>query len=128
MPKALNSAAIPAPKFRYSQIIQAGSHYYCSGLLGLDDYGNLVAGGPGMETAQILGYLPGLLESLQMSWDNLVFARVFCADFAKFAEVNAAWEAVFTEDTRPPARSAVGVASLPMGATVEIEFVLYEDS
>lgn len=127
MPKVLNSSAIPAPKFRYSQVIQAGPHYYCSGLLGLDDYGNLVSGGPGMETAQILGYLPGLLASLEMDWHNLVFARIFCADFAKFAEVNSAWEAVFGDGITPPARSAVGVASLPLGATVEIEFVLYKD-
>lgn len=127
MPTALSAKALPTPKFRYSQIVQAGPHYYCSGLLGLDEQGQLVSGGPGAETACILGMLPGLLQELDMDWQNLVFARIFCADFGRFAEINEAWESVFTSAVRPPARSAVGVSALPLGASVEIELVLYRE-
>ena len=41
---------------------------------------------------------------------------------ATFAEVNAAYAAFF--DDAPPARSTIGVASLPVGAQVEIDAII----
>jgi len=41
--------------------------------------------------------------------------------------INQAWEEVFTEDVVPPARSAIGVAALPLNALVEIEFAFYKE-
>jgi len=41
------------------------------------------------------------------------------------AAFNAAWERQFV-DTAPPARTSIGVAALPLGAAVEIEFVFHD--
>lgn len=123
----VNANALPMPRYRYSQIIKAGANYYVSGLLGLDDQGELVKGGAGAETSRILGMLPVLLDEFDMIWENLVFARIYCTDFGQFEAVNQAWQDTFTSEIRPPARSAVGVSALPMGASVEIEFTLYRE-
>lgn len=126
MPRALTIAALPTPRFHYAQAVQAGQHYYLSGLLGISDEGELAAGGPGAETASILARLPALLAELGLGWQNLVFVRLYCTDMGRFDEVNLAWEKVFTPDRAPPARTSVGVAALPLGASVEIELVLHK--
>ena len=35
---------------------------------------------------------------------------------------------MFSEDVQPPARTAVGVGALPLGATVEIGFEFYKEA
>jgi 2-iminobutanoate/2-iminopropanoate deaminase len=56
-----------------------------------------------------------------------VQARIFTTRFEEFPAINAAWEQAFAGSTRPPARTSVGVAALPLGASVEIEFAFYAD-
>jgi 2-iminobutanoate/2-iminopropanoate deaminase len=47
---------------------------------------------------------------------------IYVTDMGAFKEVNEAYGAYFGDD--PPARSTVGVASLPLGADVEIDAVV----
>ena len=44
----------------------------------------------------------------------------------QFPDINRAWEAVFKQDSRLPARAAIGVNALPINATVEMEFLFYK--
>ena len=119
---------LPAPKFRYSPCVKTGPFYQMAGMIGLDlEGGKLVEGGPEVETRKILQNLANALPDLDMSLDNLVSATVFTTQFDRFPLINKAWEEVFTPDVVPPARTAVGVAALPLGASVEIEFRLYKE-
>lgn len=129
MVKSLVSKKLVSPKFKYSQMVKAGAHYYCSGLIALDNKtGELVSGGVGKETEQILENLKLLMAEFNLSWEHLAFARVFSSDFENFPEFNAAWESLFNEiAVPPPARSSVGVSALPLQASVEIEFVFYKE-
>ena len=129
MVESLVCGKLVSPKFKYSQMVKAGSHYYCSGLIALDnDSGELVAGGVGPETEKILENLQLLMEEFALDWRHLAFARVFTTDFSRFAEFNAAWEALFdTIDAPPPARTSVGVSALPLKASIEIEFTFYRE-
>ncbi len=63
-----------------------------------------------------------------MHWSlrQLLVARIYCSDFADFAEINRAWEAFF-EGVEPPARTTVGVNALPLDAKVEMEFQFLVD-
>ena len=71
---------------------------------------------------------PRIFDNLQLALpdygldlDALCTARAYLSDFSTFAEFNHAWESVFAG--RPlPARTTLGVAALPLGAAVEIEF------
>ena len=118
----LSSRTLPAPRFRYSPVVQAGPFVFVSGLVALDaSTGALCGGGAYAETLQILMNVKRLADEMGWSLEQLVLARVFCADFAKFPEVNLAWEEFFAERI-PPGRTSVGVSALPLGALVEIEF------
>ena len=87
----------------------------------------LVDGGVYHETKQILYNLVASLDELQLSLDELMHATIFTTEFANFADINRAWEEVFTADRQPPARTSVGVSQLPAGARVEIEFRFCRD-
>jgi 2-iminobutanoate/2-iminopropanoate deaminase len=106
-------------------MIKTGPFYQMAGMIALDDEGQLRREGPKEETRQILANLQKALPDFGLTLENLVHATVFTTDFAKFPEINEAWEEVFVEGVTPPSRSAIGVAALPLDATVEIEFRLY---
>lgn len=129
MVKALISGKLVPPKFKYSQAVQAGPHIYFSGLIALDnETGELVPGGVGAETRQILDNLQLLMGEFGLGWEHLAMARVFTTDFARFGEFNSVWEALFnTLDTPPPARTSIGVSALPLQASIEIEFTFYRE-
>ncbi len=125
--RIIASRSLPAPKFRYSPVVQAGGFAFVSRLVALDaTSGALVSGGPEAETTKILSNLRSLADEQRWSLDRLVLARIFCTDLSRFAEVNRAWEAFF-DGTVPPARTSVGVSALPLGATVEMEFQFVVD-
>jgi len=129
MVKPLTSARLVPPKFKYSQAVQAGPHVYFSGLIALDnETGELVPGGVGAETRQILDNLQLLMGEFALDWQHLVMARVFTTDFGRFSEFNSAWEALFNSlEVPPPARTSVGVSALPLQASIEIEFTFYRE-
>lgn len=117
------SDAIPAPRFLYSPFVQIGNLCQVSGMVALDrDSGQLVTGGPGAETTKIFANLIAALPDYGVTLDELLIARIYTTRMDAFAEINAAWDDVFTLQTSPPARTSIGVAALPLGATVEIEF------
>jgi 2-iminobutanoate/2-iminopropanoate deaminase len=108
-------------------VIQAGPFVFVSGLVALDaDSGKLVWGGVYAETQQILANMKRLAQEKGWSLEQLLVVRVFCADFAAFADVNRAWDEFFA-DVVPPARTSVGVSALPLGALVEMEFQFLVD-
>ena len=89
-----------------------------SGQLGLDD-GVLVNGGVADQTRQALANLAALLDGEGAGLASVVKTTVYLRHMSDYATMNDAYVEVFGE-TRP-ARSAVGVAGLPMNALVEIE-------
>jgi len=124
----LTSKSLPRPRFRYSPVIKAGPWIMFSGMIALDQAtGALEPGGPSAETAKILANLSAALPDLGLTLADLATVRIFTTRFAEFPAINAAWEAWLTDSMRPPARTSVGVAALPLGASVEIEFAFYSE-
>lgn len=118
----LTSTVLPAPRFRYSPVVQAGPFVFVSGMVGLDAVsGKLVDGGAFAQATQVMRNLGALVDEMGWSMSQLVVARVFCAGADAAAEVNRAWDASFA-DIEPPARTFMVVSALPLGAAVEIEF------
>lgn len=126
MRKLITSASAPAPRFRYTPCLRAGAFGFVSGMVGLDPAtGALVAGGVGAQTQRIFDNLTLASPDYGFTLEQLCMARVYLAPMDGFAEFNAVWERQF-ERIAPPARTSVGVAALPLGAAVEIEFVFHE--
>jgi len=118
----LTSHSLPAPHFAYSPVIRSGDFIHVSGLVGLDpSHGGLVSGGMANEVQQIFFNLSALCEELGVGLEQLMLARIYCADFNQFAVINQVWERFFQQRT-PPARTSLGVTALPLGALVEMEF------
>lgn len=114
--------ALPAPHFSYSPVVRAGSFVFVSGMVGLDPVqGGLVTGGMEAEVRQILTNLDNLSQELQLGLEQLMLARIYCADFSQFGVINQVWEAFYINRI-PPARTSIGATALPLGALVEMEF------
>ena len=106
----------------YTPIVEAGPWLVCSGQIGLAD-GALVAGGLEAELRQAMANLAGLLQSKGSSLDAVAKTTVFLTDMADYGEMNRIYVECFGDHR--PARSAVAVAALPLGARVEIEAWAY---
>ncbi|RFA17037.1 reactive intermediate/imine deaminase [Subtercola boreus] len=120
---AITTSRAPAAVGPYSQAVRVGDLLFVSGQLPLDPAtGTFVEGGIGALTTQSLRNAEAILLEAGTTLSNVVKTTVLVADLADFAEVNAAYAAVFTGPVLP-ARAAYQVAALPMGARVEVELV-----
>jgi len=129
MRQAFNAASLATPAFRYSHVVKVGPHIYLSGLLAqVPETGALEGTTVGAQADRILQNLQAVMQELALDFSHLAMARIFTTAMERFSEINAAWEAVFNAlDVRPPARTSIGVAALPMGALVEMEFTFYRE-
>lgn len=126
MIERLSSSNLPAPRFRYSPLIKAGPFYKTAGMIALDkDSGELEQGGPAAETSKILDNLLTAMPDFDLELANLISATIYTTEFDKFPDINQSWEAVFSDMNILPTRTAVGVSALPIGASVEIEFMFF---
>lgn len=89
----------------------------CSGQLGL--VSGRLAEGLDAQVRQAVANLEALLAAQGASLADVVKTTVYLLDMDDYPAMNQAYLAAFGEHR--PARSAVAVAGLPLGAAVEIE-------
>jgi len=111
-----------APVGPYSPIVRAGDLVVCSGQLGLAA-GKLVQGGVHAEVTQAIENVADLLATEGGSLADLVKTTVFLTNMGEFETMNAAYVAALGQHR--PARTAVAVRALPLGASVEVEAWAY---
>lgn len=114
----MSDAAPAKPVGPYTPVVRAGEWVIVSGQIGLRD-GALVPGGLGPQLEAALANLDGQLASVGARLEQVAKTTVFLTDMADYAAMNEAYVAAFGDHR--PARSAVAVAGLPLGAVVEIE-------
>ena len=102
----------------YTPIVRAGDLLVVSGQVGLAD-GRLVDGGLDAELPRAMANMRALLESEGASLDDVVKTVVFLTDIGDYTRMNELYCEAFGDHR--PARSAVAVAALPIGACVEVE-------
>jgi 2-iminobutanoate/2-iminopropanoate deaminase len=109
----------PAPPVGpYTPAVRAGDWLVCSGQVPLRE-GKLVEGGIAESTRQCVTNIRALLEQNGARLDQVVKTTVFLTDMADYPAMNEAYMEAF--GAHRPARSAVAVAALPLGAPIEIE-------
>ncbi|MGD1984619.1 MAG: RidA family protein [Chromatiaceae bacterium] len=107
----------------YSQAVKMGSTVYLSGQIALDPQTmTLVDGDTEAEIRRVLDNLSAVARAAGGELDDLVKLNVYLVDLAHFALVNQIMAEYFHEPY--PARAAIGVASLPRGASVEMDGIL----
>ena len=108
----------------YSQAVRVGDTVYLSGQVPLDPKTmQLVGGDIEAQIRRVFENLKAVATAAGGSLAQAVKVNVYLTDLAHFAKVN---EVMAQYCSQPyPARAAVGVASLPRGAQVEIECILH---
>ena len=118
----VSSDSAPAAVGPYSQAVRAGDLVFTSGQLGLipgtKDFAGLDVES---QTRQALRNLEGILKAAGSCLDHVLKCTVFLQDIGEFSRVNDIYAEFFVRSA--PARSAVEVAALPLGACVEIEAI-----
>lgn len=118
----IQTPAAPQAIGPYSQAVSAGPLLFLSGQIPLDpSSGDLVGPDIATQTRQVLQHIRAILEAAGSSLERVVKTTVFLTDIGDFAVVNQVYGEFFPQ--APPARSAVQVAALPRGASVEIEVI-----
>ena len=107
----------------YSQAVKVNNTVYLSGQIPLvPETMEMVKGDIRAQITQVFNNLSAVCEASGGSLQNLVKLNVYLTDLAHFPVVNEVM-AEFVQEPYP-ARAAVGVASLPKGAAVEMDAIL----
>ena len=128
MKKAISSENAPKATGPFSQAILHDSKntMELSGQIGINPQdGKLVEGGVESETEQTLKNIGAVLAEIGWDYKNIVKVRIFLVDMKDYQIVNEIYGKYFPEN--PPARVALAVKQLPLGALVEIECVAAGD-
>jgi len=120
---AITSDKLPAADLPFSLGVRGGGLLYLSGQVAQDpSTGQLVDGDAARQTDQILRNIATALAAAGKDLEDVVRVGVYLTDMTNFAAMNEVYARHFT---RPyPARTAIGVAALPMGAAVEMDVVV----
>jgi 2-iminobutanoate/2-iminopropanoate deaminase len=121
--EVISTTKAPAAIGPYSQAVKTGLVVFCSGQIGLDPAtGQLVSPDFDAQVKQAFDNLEAVARASGGSFAHVVKFTLFLTDLSQFGRVN---EIMAARVPQPfPARSTVGVASLPRGALFEVEAIL----
>ena len=120
--KAIATSSAPGAIGTYSQAVRAGDTVYLSGQIPLDPESMELVTGTREQIHQVFRNLRAVATAAGGDFADLVKLNVYLTDLADFPIVNEVMAEYFDEPY--PARAAIGVASLPLGAAVEMEGIL----
>jgi reactive intermediate/imine deaminase len=116
----------PAAIGPYSQAVRCGGTVYLSGQIPLDPATmELVAGDVSTQARRVFENLTAVCKASGGSLAEVARIGIYLTNLGDFAAVNAVMTEYFSQPY--PARSTIGVASLPRGAQVEVDAVLVLD-
>ena len=113
----------PAAVGPYVHAVRAGGLLFCSGQVGLDPKtGELVGTTAAEQAGRCLENLAAVCQAAGTTLGDAVRMTIYLTDIGSFSRVNEVYGSFF--ESSPPARVAIGVAALPLGAKVEIDAVV----
>ncbi|OWT80080.1 MULTISPECIES: Rid family detoxifying hydrolase [Alcaligenaceae] len=121
----IHTSAAPAAVGPYSQAVavNGGKTVYLSGQIGLEpDSGEMVSENFEAQVRQAFENMQAVIKEAGGTLNHIVKLTLFLTDLGKFAAANAIMAEIIPQPF--PARSTVGVASLPKGAQFEVEAIL----
>jgi len=119
--KIVSTNSAPQAIGPYSQAIVVNDMVFTSGQIALKPDGSFLDGDVAAQTTQVLENLQAVLKEAGSSLGKVVKTTIFLANMDDFASVNDVYGSFFKE--QKPARSTVGVKTLPKNALVEIEAI-----
>lgn len=120
--QVIHTDAAPKAIGTYSQAVRCGGTVYLAGQIGLDPETMELVAGIGPQIRRVFENLKAVAAASGGSLNDIVKLTVYLTDLNHFARVN---EIMATYFTAPyPARAALGVASLPRGALIEMDAIM----
>ncbi|MDR2795798.1 MAG: Rid family detoxifying hydrolase [Spirochaetaceae bacterium] len=106
----------------YSHGIDSDWLVFLSGQTPMDpNTGKIVEGDIAAQTQQSFNNLFSVLQAAGLEPDNIQKVNVYLTDMNDFPVMNGIYQKQFSKPY--PARTTIGVASLPLGAKIEIEMI-----
>jgi len=118
----VSTSAAPSAIGPYSQAVKTGLVVFTSGQIGLDPATGELGQDFEIQVRQAFRNLAAVAKASGGSLANAVKFTLFLTDLGQFATANAIMSEMVPKPY--PARSTVGVASLPRGAQFEVEAIL----
>ena len=116
----LNSGRVLPATLPFSEAVRVGGTLYLSGQIGVTPGTmTLVQGGMAAEARQTMENIRTTLTTHGYAMSDVVKCTVMLADMADWPAFNAVYQTFFSPPY--PARSALGVNGLALGARVEVE-------
>jgi 2-iminobutanoate/2-iminopropanoate deaminase len=111
----------PQPVGPYSQAVISGDFVFVSGQIAIDPKtSKVIGGGIEAQTVQVLENIKHILESVNLSLNDVVKTSVFLSNLNDFQSFNSVYSRYFPET--PPARTTAQ-AVLMAGVLVEIDAI-----
>ncbi|HTU64858.1 MAG TPA: Rid family detoxifying hydrolase [Steroidobacteraceae bacterium] len=118
----LNSGKVYPAGVPLSEAVRVGDMLILSGQIGIQPGTlKLVPGGIKEESRQTMANIKTTLEAHGLTMRDVVKCTVILADISKWGDFNEIYKTFFSEPY--PARTAMGVSGLAVGAQVEVECV-----
>ena len=120
--RMIHTDSAPKAIGTYSQAVRSGDTVYLSGQIGLDPATMEMVPGIDRQIPRVFENLKAVAEAAGGGLGDVVKLTVYLTDLQNFARVNEVMAKFF--EAPYPARAAIGVASLPRGALVEVDAVM----
>lgn len=104
-----------------SYLIVGNNFLFTQGVIYLTTEGKLLEGSTEEQVHQIMKNLQAILEAAGVTFADVVKTTIYMTDMALYGEINKVYGSYFSDPY--PAREAVCVKELPLGAKVEISMV-----
>ena len=120
--QVIHTENAPAAIGTYSQAILVGNTLYLSGQIGLDPYSMELVEGIEAQIRRVFDNLKAVCEAAGGTQADIAKLNIFLTDLSNFQLVNQIMGEYFAQPY--PARAALGVASLPKNALVEMDGIV----
>ena len=121
--ETITTDKIAQPVGPFSAAVRRDGLTFLSGQVAQDPAtGQLVDGDAAAQAEQLLTNLASVVEAAGKTLDDVIRVGVYLTDMADFAAVNGVYARFFTAPY--PARTAIAVAALPLGAAVEMDAII----
>ncbi len=120
--QVIHTENAPAAIGTYSQAILVGNTLYLSGHIGLDPYSMELVEGIEAQIRRVFDNLKAVCEAAGGTLADIAKLNIFLTDLSNFQLVNQIMGEYFAQPY--PARAALGVASLPKTALVEMDGIV----
>lgn len=121
MKQQIKTDEAPKAENLLSQAIVINGLIFVSGQIHNMPDGTMIHGSTKDKVSQIIKNVSTILEAANAGLKNVVKVTIYVTDIALVPEINAIYPSFFTDPL--PAREAICVQALPLGASIEISVI-----